>query len=185
MNLLQTVQPPANPQPDYRRWLRKFGWLVLLSGTLTVSVVGLQRLKNDRIDPPSLPSEATWWQGLHTPVNEQKLPRLQLALGTKSQATGFLEISFNVGFDIRLPVLTVMPSATDVIFSVEDPHSYAQPRGQVWYVLHKTGATTSTLYRLNRGYLTPTAGTMIPTNLDQQHYRVANMTTDSHASTNR
>lgn len=183
--MLQTVQSPANPQPNYRRWLRKFAQLILLGGTLTVVVVGLQRLKNHRIDPPSLPSEGTWWQGLHMPVNEQKLPRLHLALGAKSQATGFLEISFNVGFDIRLPVLTAMPSATGVIFSVEDPHSYAQPRGQVWYVLHKTGVTTSTLYLLNRGYQTSTVGTMIPTNLDQQHYRVANMATDLPASNNR
>ena len=185
MKLLQAPHHSVEPPPRERRAHRKFGWLVVIGSIVAVAIFCLRNQDFSRFKNLSAQREAIWWQGVHTHADGREMPRLQLATAAKSQVTGFLETSFSSGFHIRLPILYATPSETDVIFAVEDPHSFSQPRDQKWYLLHKTGATTSTLYRLNLGYQSPTVGRMIPTNLDQQHHRVADMTLRPPASTNR
>lgn len=185
MKMLQAPHHGVESPPRSRRAHRKYGWLVVIGSILAAAIFCLRNQDFSRLKVPSMQREAIWWQGIHIDADGREMPRLQLAIATKSQVTGFLETTFNTGFHIRLPILNATPSETDVIFAVEDPHGFSQPREHLWYLLHKTGATTSTLYRLNLGYQTPTAGRMIPTNLDKQHRRVANMTTAQPASTNR
>jgi hypothetical protein len=186
MKMLQATHHTPEP-PARNSWHvpRQYGWLLVFVSIIAIAVFSLRNQDFSRLNFPSTLRPGIWWQGVHVHADGREMPRLQLSRITHSQLSGVLETSFSSGFHIRLPVQHAILSETDVIFAVDDPHSFSQPRAQEWYVLHKTGATTSTLYRLNLGYHSPAVGMMIPTNLDKQHHRVANMTTGQSASTNR
>jgi hypothetical protein len=186
MKMLQATHHTPEP-PAWKSWHlpRQYGWLLVCVSIIAIAVFSLRNQDFSRLNFPSTLRHSVWWQGVHVHADGREIPRLQLSRITHSQLSGVLEISFSAGFHIRLPVQHAILSETDVIFAVDDPHSFSQPRVKEWYVLHKTGTTTSTLYRLNLGHHSPAVGMMIPTNLDQQHHRVANMTTGQPALANR
>jgi hypothetical protein len=171
MALLQVPHQRDVTPTTTQRFYRNRWWQLLLMCIVAIGVLAILRDYN-----PLKPREIAWWEGIHTNSEGKPLPRLQLTRAAKSQVTGQLEIPFNPGFDIQLPVLNVSVSVQHVIFAVEDPSSLLEPRRLKWYVLHKTGEQTSTLYQLDLRYSSSQAGKMVPTNFDNHHVRIAPMT---------
>jgi hypothetical protein len=181
MDLLETAHHRPAGSPPTRRGPPVWSRLIILVGLVLapIAVWNERRPSTGRSDPMVSPvpppAAAAWWAGRHVPTDGRPNPQLELA-GVLSGRPGVLELAFDAGFDVRLPVVWASSSGDDVMFAVENPHQPRRTGEYVWYVLHKTGARTSTLYRLKFRADRPTSGMWIPTRLDEQHDKVAEWT---------
>ena len=177
--MVQLQTPYQRDKPASSNRGRRRSWLKILSILLVVAGVGYVALRGPW---PTWLGKSVWWEGLHTNAEGKPIPRLHLRRDAKSKISGELDIMFTQGFNIRLPIMDGRVTGPYVTFAVEDPSSLRDQKRFRWFVLAKSGERSSKLYQLTFQGLSPSAGQMIPANLDQEHVLLAQMTSQAAAS---